>query len=259
MDSLLFYSRGFFIMRTKASVEAKWKRKYEELKIKTDFRYSVLLKNKRVKLEHWLDREKEKLDRKKSAYMKKKELEYKRKCANEIRELDWRPKRTYKTEWPKINPLQFAMEIAQENARLRDSDADGNWRCISCDWFCSWQNHAWGHRYSRRFQTCCLEEENINLQCHSCNWTTWPRWDSVAKERVNNHYDENIEKKFWPWTVDKLKKKVSDYFQGKAKKYDLKKKVPQLIEKNEKLWKTKTFYSPKRKWRSIWEEYDKRH
>ena len=246
-------------MRTKASIEAKWKRKLEELKIKTDFRYSVLLKNKRVKLERWLDIEKEKLDRKKSAYMKKKELEYKRKCANEIRELDWRPKREYKTEWPKIKPLQFAMEIAQENARLRDSDADGNGRCISCDRFCSWQNHAWWHRYSRSFQTCCLEEENINLQYHTCNRTTWPRWNSVEKERVNNHYDENIEKKFWPWTVSKLKKKVSDYFQGKAKKYDLKKKVPQLIELNEKLWKWKNFYSPKRNWRHIWEEYDKRH
>lgn len=64
------------------------------------------------------------------------------------------------------------MEIAQENARLRDSDADGNGYCISCGKLCSWGEHAGGHRYTRKFQNMCLEEENINLQCHTCNWTT---------------------------------------------------------------------------------------
>ena len=34
------------------------------------------------------------------------------------------------------------MEIAQENARLRDSDADGKGRCISCGKLCSWSEHA---------------------------------------------------------------------------------------------------------------------
>ena len=42
----------------------------------------------------------------------------------------------------------------------------------------------------------CLEKANINAQCHTCNWTTGPRGDTVAKERVNQKYDENIEKKY---------------------------------------------------------------
>lgn len=49
------------------------------------------------------------------------------------------------------------------------------------------------------------------------------------------------------------------YFMGKAKKYDLVKKIPELIKRNEELWATKNFQTPRRKWRQIWEEYDKRH
>jgi hypothetical protein len=36
-------------------------------------------------------------------------------------------------------------------------------------------------------------------------------------------------------------------------------KIPELIEENERLWETKNFYKPKRKWRKAWEEYSKRH
>jgi hypothetical protein len=40
--------------------------------------------------------------------------------------------------------------------------------------------------------------------------------------------------------------------------------MPQLIKENEKLWKSKSKefldnHKPKRKWREIWEDYDKRH
>ena len=173
--------------------------------------------------------------------------------------MEWKPKREYKTEWPKIKPIQFAMELAQENARLRDSDADGSGRCISCGKLCSWGEHAWGHRYSRKFQKICLEEENINLQCHNCNLITWPLWNPELKLKTNEKYDKNIDIKFWEWTAAKLAKKLSKSFSLKAKKYDLKKKMPELIELNEKLWATKNFYAPRRKWRAIWTEYDKRH
>jgi hypothetical protein len=40
--------------------------------------------------------------------------------------------------------------------------------------------------------------------------------------------------------------------------------MPRLIKENEKLWKSKSKeflanHKPKRKWREIWEDYDKRH
>ena len=246
-------------MKTRESIEAKWKRKVEEMKIRTDHKFSILFKNKVAKAKKNLEYEREKLDNKKGIYIKKMEERYRKKMLNEIREMEWRPKREYKTEWPKIKPLEFAMEIAQENARLRDSDADGNGYCVSCPKWCSWGEHAGGHRYSRKFKTVCLEEENINLQCHNCNWITWPKWNPVEKMRINEEYDKEIEKRFGEWTVAKLQKKVHSYFQWKWKKYDLKKKIPQLIANNEKLWATKNFYAPRKKWRERWAEYDKRH
>lgn len=190
--------------------------------------------------------------------MNKKETEYRRKMMNEIRELEWKPKRQYKSDAPKIKPLQFAMEIAQETVKLRDTDADGKGRCISCNRMCSWWELAWGHRYSRRFKNICLELENINAQCHTCNYTTWPRGDTVAKLAVNAEYDKNLDKKFWEWTTDRLKRKVYDYMQWESEAYDLDMVIPLLIEENEKLWETKNFHSPKRKWRNIWTKYKNR-
>lgn len=232
---------------------------------KAEFKYDVLLQNKKRIIEKWREHEIEKNEKKKNSYIKKMEEKYRRSMMNEIRELEWKPKRTYKTEWPKINPLEFAMEIAQENARLRDTNEDWYGYCISCNKRCSWWELAWWHRYSRRFTNMCLEEENINAQCHTCNFTTWPRWDTIAKQRCNEEYDKNIENKFGKWTVQKLKSLVFEFTHNKSKEdlkkkwYDLSKIIPQLIKKNEKLRKTKNFYTPKRKRAKIREEYDKRH
>ena len=176
-----------------------------------------------------------------------------RKMNNEIRELEWKPKREYKQDAPKIKPLQFAMELAQEVVRLRDSDADGNGYCISCDGHCSWANHSGGHRWTRTIKAICLNLMNINLQCNNCNWTTWPRGNAEAKERVNAKYDENLDKKFWKGTAEKLKKIVVKYFQWKLDyEVDLDMEIPKLIDMDEKLWATKNFHAPRRKWRAIW-------
>lgn len=244
--------------KDKYTITKKWEKKLEEMRIKADLKFSVLLQNKKRKLEKEYDYEWEKIERKKKSYIKKKEEEYHRKMMNEIREFEWRPKKEYKTPAPKIKPLQFALDIAQENAKLRDTDADGNGYCISCDKYCTWGEMAWWHWQSRRFINICLEPENINAQCHSCNWTTGPRWDVLAKERVNEHYAKNMDKKFWAWTSDRIKKGVKEFFQGKSSRYDLDYEIPRLIEENENLWKTKNFYAPKKKWRAIWAKYTNR-
>lgn len=85
-------------MKTKESIQAKWERKVEEMRVKADYRYSILFKNKAARLNTRIEYEKEKLERKKKSYIRKKEEEYKRKCLNEIRELNGRPKREYKSE-----------------------------------------------------------------------------------------------------------------------------------------------------------------
>lgn len=246
-------------MKTKASIEAKWNKKVEDMKVKADFKYTILLQNRKKQFEKNFEYEVEKNERKKMSYIRKKELEYKRKMLNEIRELENKPKRVYKSEWPKIKPLEFAMQIAQENSKLRDTDDEWRGRCISCDKFCEWWELAGGHRFSRRFNNICLEKENINAQCHNCNLITWPLWNPALKLKTNEKYDENMDKKWWEWTSERLRLLTREYAQGKGKHYDLKKKIPQLIKENERLWKTKSFHKPWRKRASIWEEYDKRH
>lgn len=236
--------------------------------IKADYKYSVLFQNRVKAFDKRIEYEKEKNEKKKAAYIRKKEWEYHRRMLNEIREWKWRPKREYKSEWPKINPLQFAMQIAQENARLRDTDKDWMWHCISCNRYCSWEELAWWHRYSRKFTNMCLEEENINAQCHTCNRITWPLWNPALKLKTNEEYDKNIVKKFGEWAITKLKWLVVEYTHRRAsdpkKWYDLKKKIPLLIKKNEALWNKKSdnlkaTHKPWRNWSKIWEEYDKRH
>lgn len=183
-----------------------------------------------------------------------------RKMLNEIRELEGKPKREYKTDAPKIKPMSFALSIAQENARLRDTDADWNWPCIShpVRKIFSWWELAWWHRYSRNFKLICLELENINAQCHYCNNITWPLGNVELKEKTNAKYDENLDLKYWKWTAAKLRKKLSDSTQWKRKAYDLDMVIPQLIEENEKLWATKNFYKPWRKRRAIRTKYKNR-
>lgn len=246
-------------MKTKYDIQKKRDKKVEEMKIKADFKYGVLAQNEAKKAQRNLEYAIERVNKKKLSYIRKKEDEYKRKMLNEIRELEGKPKREYKTDAPKIKPLQFAMELAQEVARLRDSDADWNGHCISCDGYCSWANHSGGHRYPRTIKATCIDKENINLQCNTCNWTTWPRGSSEKKEMTNQRYDENLDKKYWPKTAEKLKKKVVLYFQGKLDyDLDLDLNIPRLIEEDEKLWETKNFYAPRRKRRQIRIKYKNR-
>lgn len=217
-----------------------------------------MLERHRRKKEWELARIKLSMDRKEQAYIKKKELEYKRRMNNEIRALMWKEPREYKTK-SKLKPLQFALELCQENAKLRDTDANGNGRCISCDKECSWGELAGGHRYSRQILNVCLEKININAQCHTCNYITWPV-GGKKKIEVNKHYDENLIKKYWQEAVDKLRRSVHQWFSTSG---DYRHKVRgnlwilmmNFIKENEELWKTKNFYKPKRKWREKRELY----
>ena len=245
-------------MKDKYSITRKWEAKIAELYKKADFKYAVLAQNEEKKATRNLSYALERVERKKRSYIKKKEEEYRRKCLNEIRELEWKPKKQYKSDAPKIKPIEFAMAIAQENARLRDTDENGNGTCISCSFRGWWSDFAWWHRYSRRFKWICLERENINAQCHTCNYTTWPRGDTVAKEKVNAEYDRKLDLKYWEWTAEWLKNKLVAYMHWKNEDYDLDLLIPQLIEENEKLWEGKNFHAPARRWRATRIKYKNR-
>lgn len=256
------------MVKTEASIKLYREKKKELMRKKADFKYENLIIRRRKVVDKRFEYEIEKYERKKRAYIKKKEEEYRRKCLNAIRELKNRPKKVYKSEWPKINLMQFALKLAQENAKLRDTDENGRWRCISCNRLFEWEWLAWWHRYSRKFTTICLEPENLNAQCHNCNWITWPKWNPVEKMMVNEEYDKNIIAKYGEWAIKKLKDGLVKFTQmrkgTKWRDYDLMKVIPKLVKENEKLWATKSeaflaTHKPYRKWWQTWGEYEKRH
>lgn len=219
----------------------------------------MMLERYRRKKEWELVRIRASIEKKEQSYILKKEKEYKRKMVNEIRALQWKEPKEYKTKL-KLNPLEFALALAQENSKLRDTDANWDGRCISCDKLCSWWELAGGHRYSRKILNICLEKANINAQCHRCNYITWPMGNTQKKMEVNEHYDENIRKKWWEKKLEELRHWVSLWFQTsweyrKKVRWNLGRIMLELLNENERLWKTKNFYKPSKKWREKWELY----
>ncbi|PZM87671.1 MAG: hypothetical protein DLD55_00100 [candidate division SR1 bacterium] len=200
-----------------------------------------------------------KIQRKNLAYIRKKELEYDRKMQNELRLLEGKPQREYKQKKPTKNQkLQFALAIAQENAKLRDTNADGEGFCISCNLRKRREELAGGHRYSRMFQSICLYKSNINAQCHSCNWATGPKGNTLEAERINAEYDKNIIKNRGEDELLELQlmkqKELGNPVVYKWTEPKLDELIPDLIAENERLWKTKNFYKPKKNRRKLHEK-----
>lgn len=254
--------------KTKESIIKKREKKKAEL----DYSCSLKLgkKMKEIMLKSKLDSDKqiERANKKMNSYLNKKKLEYDRKCKNEIRKLEGKEEKVYKKKKKPLNLDQFAMELMQEHAKLRDTDISGRGVCISCMKLCERSELAWWHRYSRRIKNICLCDLNINAQCHTCNFTTWPRWDTVAAERTNMNYDKNLDRKYWKWTSGLLRVCKDEYFKKSynGKRFlwtkeciptikDKEEFIEMLIDDVELRWKWKDFYKPWKKWRKIWEEY----
>lgn len=127
-------------MKDKASIQRKWNKKVEELVKKADFKYGLELQRLQHKWQNDYDYLTIKVEKKKKAYINKKLKEYHKRMLNEIRELEGKEVKPIKKK-KNLNQMDFAAKIMQENSRLRDSDADGNGYCISCDIKCSWENH----------------------------------------------------------------------------------------------------------------------
>ena len=104
--------------------------------------------------------------------------------------------------------------------RLRDADASGYGRCISCGKLVHWSEADNGHFINRGHLNTRYDEQNCNLQCRSCN-----RFDEgnnegyrrglIAKygEEVVNHLylKKHIFRKY---SVFELKA-IADYFREK--------------------------------------------
>lgn len=254
-------------MKTKEDIERKYRKLVQDLDYSCKVKFWNKMKEIYRKQKLVTDKEIAKWTRKIESYKNKKIKEYDRKCKNEIRKLEWKPEKVYKKK-KKLNLVEFAMQIMQENAKLRDTDISWNWICISCCKLKTRKELAWWHRWSRRIKNICLCTLNINAQCHWCNFTTWPRGDKIASDRVNAVYDENLDRKYGKWTNTQLRLTKEAYFKKdydgnwvlgtkniKPTDKDIEKYIESLIDENELRWKWKDFYSPSKKRRKIREEY----
>ena len=246
--------------KTEQTIRAKRANKFLQLKNRAEYSTKINILNLKERIWKVMDYRVQRLEKRKVAYLNKKELEYKRKCENEIRQLQGKPKREYKAKkWTRNKKLQFALSLAQENSKLRDTNKDWEGKCISCNKLCSWSELAWGHLYSRMFQWICLFKININAQCHSCNFTTWPRGWTLEKEITNKVYRSNLIKKYWLEAVEEMEERLQQYIANPTKytvtEIFLEDYIPELIEENEMFWATKNFYKPANNRRKLWEEH----
>jgi hypothetical protein len=59
--------------------------------------------------------------------------------------------------------------IFSEYIRLRDADANGYCRCISCGAIRLWTQMDAGHYVNRQHMSLRYDERNVHAQCRSCN------------------------------------------------------------------------------------------
>lgn len=108
--------------------------------------------------------------------------------------------------------------------RLRDSDANGYGRCISCGKLVHYKDADCGHFINRQHMNTRYDERNCNLQCTKCN-----RFD----EGNNVGYMQGLVKKYGEGIIEGLHlkkhlyKKFSDFELKELTKY-YKQKVKEL-------------------------------
>lgn len=159
--------------KTKEQIQKKREEKYAQLEYKTKKQTEQKIIKFQEESSAQIEYKTAKIKKKSDSFLAKKKVEYERKMKNELRQLEGKPQREYKQKkWTRNKKLQFALEILQENCKLRDTNENGEGVCISCNLRKKREELAGGHRWSRRIQGVCLNAQNVNAQCHTCNYTT---------------------------------------------------------------------------------------
>lgn len=93
-----------------------------------------------------------------------------------------------------------ACHLAQLDAKLRDTDNNWNWVCITCKEQKTRLDLEWWHCIAKgKSKATALDYRNINSQCSQCNaiWWWWGRYDVYQKE---------VDIKWWAGTHNDLLK-----------------------------------------------------
>ena len=204
-DSISIFRHKY--MKTLENAIYKIKQKFQ--KKVYDLPYVLKRKEKRM-LETKKKHIQEKLEREK----KRKIAQYNRQQAYEIDQV----RRKYAEEWnwpkvktkPKKKPTMTTSKFKQKLltklqyfSRLRDTDENWIWHCISCWKVWHFRTLQWWHFMSRRFLTTAFDLQNINAQCRHCNAPTskwWLNWNA-------EWYKIWLYNKYWKWVWQDLEKR----------------------------------------------------
>jgi hypothetical protein len=66
--------------------------------------------------------------------------------------------------------VKKAEKFVNEYVRLRDSDDNGYFRCISCGGIKPRHECDAGHYFSKTISIVRFDDRNLNAECHSCNF-----------------------------------------------------------------------------------------
>ena len=96
------------------------------------------------------------------------------------------------------NKAKLACELAQQLARLVETDCNGNGFCFSCGKPTGyWESHG-GHFQpkGRDYNAACLDRRNVHLQCIRCNMYEQGNPAGYASHMVQKYGKEVIEELF---------------------------------------------------------------
>lgn len=216
--------------------QKKIEREQKKLESRIAKRVEFYKKQREKKLENYKKKLDEKYTKVIERYKKKQnsKLEYKR------RKLEWKkiPKKLEK----KVNKTdslekvkQRVLSKAQLYSRLRDSDENWYWKCISCWKRIHRTKWDWGHYISRANMSTAFNLNNINLQCKHCNWML--HWNI-------QWYRANLINKIWEEWVRELEESKNQTKQRTADELEimeiaLNTKIKDEYKKKNELWKWK--------------------
>lgn len=113
--------------------------------------------------------------------------------------------------------------------RLRDSDANGYGRCISCGKLVHYKDADCGHFINRQHMNTRYDERNCNLQCTKCN-----RFD----EGNNVGYMQGLVKKYGEGVIQELT--VKKHLYRKFSEFEFKELIKHYKREVKKLQEEKT-------------------
>lgn len=179
-------------------VQKKMEKETKKLESKIAKRVEFYKRQKEKRLENYKKKLEEKYSKVIDRYKKKQEskLEYQRRKL-EGRKITKKLEKKVNGSIPIEKMKQRVLSLAQLYSRLRDSDENWYWKCISCWRRIHRTKWDWGHYISRANMSTAFNLNNINLQCKHCNWML--HWNI-------QWYRANLIDKIWEKEVIELEK-----------------------------------------------------